>query len=108
MTLDRNGNLSVSGIVKIGATLSTENRMHISGGEYLYLLHKNGVIIGKEWGGNGNLTVQGSFSITNTNNNNTFTISLERDKVVFYLSNAYHGTNKRISWDGDNNWDQVS
>jgi hypothetical protein len=102
------GSLSVSGIVKIAATLSTENRMHISGGEYLYLLHKNGVIIGKEWGGNGNLTVQGSFSITNTNNNNTFTISLERDKVVFYLSNAYHGTNKRISWDGDNNWDQVS
>jgi hypothetical protein len=55
--------------------------------------------------GTGEVTVQGSFSITNTNNNNTFTIRLERDKVVFYLSNAYHGTNKRISWDGDNNWD---
>ncbi len=46
--------------------------------------------------------------LTITNNGNTFTISVEGNRVVFYLSNAYHGTNKRISWDGDNNWDQVS
>ena len=45
--------------------------------------------------------------LTITNNGNTFTISVEGNRVVFYLSNAYHGTNKRISWDGDNNWDQA-
>ena len=45
--------------------------------------------------------------LTITNNGNTFTISVERDRVVFYLSNAYHGNNKRISWDGDNNWDEA-
>jgi hypothetical protein len=36
--------------------------MHLTSGELLYLLPKTGVIIGKEWGGNGNLTVQGKFT----------------------------------------------
>lgn len=55
--------LEVAGDIKFGATLSTPGRMHINGGEYLYLLHQNGVIIGKEWGGNGNLQVQGYVGI---------------------------------------------
>ena len=38
-------------------------RMHISGNERLYLLNKDGVIIGKEWGGNGNLQIQGSLYV---------------------------------------------
>jgi len=37
-------------------------RLHIAGDERLYLLNKDGVIIGKEWGGNGNLSVQGTLS----------------------------------------------
>ena len=41
-------------------------RMHLSGDELLYLLNKNGVIIGKEWGGNGNLSVQGDCSVAGT------------------------------------------
>jgi hypothetical protein len=41
-------------------------RMHIHGTELLYLLNKDGVIIGKEWGGNGNLTVQGSLYAGNS------------------------------------------
>ena len=36
-------------------------RMHIYGNEVLYILNKNGVNISKAWGGNGNLTVEGSF-----------------------------------------------
>ncbi len=43
-------------------TINGAGRLHISGPESLYLLNKNGVIIGKEWGGNGNLSVQGSIS----------------------------------------------
>lgn len=39
-------------------------RMHIYGEELLYLLNKSGVIISKDWGGNGNLTVQGSLQVT--------------------------------------------
>jgi hypothetical protein len=51
-------------LVMGGATINRpDGRMHIAGGELLYLLNKNGVIIGKEWGGNGNLQVQGE---TNT------------------------------------------
>ena len=42
-----------------GKTIVSDGRMHIHGEELLYLLNKDGVIIGKEWGGNGNLTVQG-------------------------------------------------
>ena len=42
-----------------GTTLKDTGRFHIASGELLYLLPKDGVIIGKEWGGNGNLQVQG-------------------------------------------------
>jgi hypothetical protein len=48
----------------IDATLSSAGRMHLYGPELLYLLHRNGVIIGKEWGGNGNLQVQGDLSVS--------------------------------------------
>ncbi len=41
--------------------ISTPNRMYINGGERLYLLHKDGVFITGDWGGNGNLTVTGLF-----------------------------------------------
>lgn len=63
------GNAQVDGDIKmssdpgIGRTLSSGWRMHISGEESLYLLNKSGVIIGKEWGGNGNLWVQGDVGI---------------------------------------------
>jgi hypothetical protein len=63
------GNLTTSGNTTVnGSKLITSNnntiecggRQHMSGPELLYILHKNGVVIGKEWGGNGNLQVQGS------------------------------------------------
>jgi len=56
--LDVNGDIQMAA----GKTLSSPGRMHITGNELLYLLHKNGVIVGKEWGGNGNLQVQGTLS----------------------------------------------
>ena len=37
--------------------------MHIDGDEELYLLHKKGVIVGKEWGGTGNFAVEGDVAI---------------------------------------------
>jgi hypothetical protein len=40
--------------------ISAPGRLHISGDELLYVLNKAGVVIGKEWGGNGTLKVQGS------------------------------------------------
>ena len=77
------GNLSVSGNVGLGAaatsdrvtvegnltftnttasTISSAARLHISGEEILYLLNKSGVIVGKEWGGTGGLTVEGDLA----------------------------------------------
>lgn len=52
--------LDVAGDIKFNSTIATPGRMHITGGERLYLLNKDGVIIGKEWGGSGSLWVQGS------------------------------------------------
>jgi hypothetical protein len=42
-----------------GNTFYCGGRQHVHGEELLYILNKNGVLISKEWGGNGNLTVQG-------------------------------------------------
>ena len=53
------GNLTMP----ISGTISSPGRMHISGGELLYLLNTSGVVIGKEWGGNGNLSVQGNLNV---------------------------------------------
>ena len=39
-------------------------RVHVYGGERLYLLNKDGVIVGREWGGNGNLQVQGNINVS--------------------------------------------
>jgi hypothetical protein len=43
-----------------GTTIWSNQRAHIAGNELLYILNKSGVIIGREWGGNGNLEVQGT------------------------------------------------
>jgi hypothetical protein len=44
------------------STVRCDGRLHIAGEEVLYLLNKGGVVVGKEWGGNGNLYVEGTFS----------------------------------------------
>lgn len=40
-------------------TISTPGRFHIDGPELLYILNRSGLIVGKEWGGNGNVHIQG-------------------------------------------------
>lgn len=40
-----------------------KDRMHVMSEDELYILNKKGVIIGKDWGGSGNLTVQGDASV---------------------------------------------
>ncbi len=70
-------------------------RMHIDGSELLYLLNKSGVIVGKEWGGNGNLTVQGTFKTQRDLNAvpDTYdprklkSISSDRAFILFYKYN---------------------
>lgn len=52
------GNLTTKD-VEIDSTLKASGRLHITGGELLFILNKEGVMIGKEWGGNGNLNAQG-------------------------------------------------
>lgn len=60
--LDVAGSITLSGDINMSnaASIKSAGRMHIAGEEILYLLNKSGVIISKEWGGNGNLSVQGN------------------------------------------------
>ena len=55
-------NLLVNGEINTpnAHTIKCAGRQHITGEEILFLLNKQGVIIGKHWGGNGNLTVGGN------------------------------------------------
>jgi hypothetical protein len=50
-------------LVGPGKTIRSNSRMHINTGEILYLLPKSGVTIGKEWGGTGDLRVQGKLCV---------------------------------------------
>ena len=64
------GGLTIPGTLKVtsGQTIEGLGRLHMFGPELLYILNKNGVIIGKEWGGNGNLSVQGNLHVNETAN----------------------------------------
>jgi len=42
------------------ATVRGAGRLHVAGDELLYVLNRSGVIIGREWGGSGDLFVQGT------------------------------------------------
>jgi hypothetical protein len=49
--------------LRVSSTISAPSRLHIgSDNEDVYLLPKGRVVVGKEWGGTGNMWVQGSFS----------------------------------------------
>ena len=57
------GNMTVTGDLGVGPTIAGSGRLHITGPELLYILNKNGVMIGKEWGGSGDLSVQGNTNV---------------------------------------------
>lgn len=85
-----NGNLTVQGNATVqGGTLnfkpgpigangtgsgidSPGDRMHVYSPELLYVLNKSGAIIGREWGGNGNLHVQGNLKVDGIITGNKF------------------------------------
>ena len=97
-----------------GHTFKCAGRQHMVGEELLYILHKNGVMIGKEWGGNGNLSVQGDLSVQGHNItsfipiiidicgtdesffNRTFTIPNKSFITTLFVDNSNSGP--RIQW----------
>lgn len=56
------GKIPVEFSTNIIRGIGGNGRLHLAGDELLYVLNKNGAVIGKEWGGTGNLTVQGTSS----------------------------------------------
>ena len=67
------GGLTIPGTLKVtaGQTIEGLGRLHMFGPELLYILNKSGVVIGKEWGGNGNLSVQGNLQVNESVNVNS-------------------------------------
>lgn len=60
------GGIDIAGggiMIDGGQTIQSRGRMHIYGQEILYLLNRSGVIVSTAWGGNGNLTVEGSQTV---------------------------------------------
>lgn len=57
------GSLYSKGDIELGGNLKVGGRMHITGDEACFLLHKSGTIISKAWGGNGNLTIEGTATV---------------------------------------------
>lgn len=57
--------LDVAGSIKMAdqSQIYSPGRLHIHGEELLYLLNKHGVVVGKSWGGNGNLHVEGRLGV---------------------------------------------
>jgi hypothetical protein len=54
---------------------------------------------------NGNLKVNGSIIISN--GVNSVTLSVDNTGLILSTTSSNHGANKKIKWDGDNNWDQI-
>ncbi len=112
-TFSTNSNNLVVG----GGTISAPARLHIHGGELLYLLNKNGVIIGKEWGGTGNLAVQGDLTVQgrnilaeldNLNKNAILNNQKISAKPLNDIGNCFDfGSQGRTSCDGNAGWSTV-
>ena len=69
-----NGVITIDGqTIKNDKTAGTTGRLYLSGSEKLYVLNKEGVVIGKESGANGNLSVQGTGDIAGIRLSNGWT-----------------------------------
>jgi len=88
--------VTVNGNAKFlkNAAISCNGRLHVSGDEYLYLLNKKGVIIGKEWEGSGNLTVQGNTQINGDMSIGTAQLKTKLDVTGAISSNSLSVTGK--------------
>ncbi|EKU99367.1 hypothetical protein Lepto7375DRAFT_1394 [Leptolyngbya sp. PCC 7375] len=90
LSLKSNGTLTVSD----KGTITCPGRLHISGEEILYLLNKKGVTIGKEWGGTGNLVVQGNVGIATTGLSEKLQISDFTSAADNYMKISTAGGNR--------------
>jgi hypothetical protein len=55
--------LNVSDISITPSKIEGAGRLHITGADNLYVLNKTGLVVGKEWGGSGDVSIQGNTNI---------------------------------------------
>lgn len=63
------GGIDIAGggiMIDNGQTIQSRGRMHLFGQELLYILNRSGVVVGREWGGNGNIDIQGNANVRGT------------------------------------------
>lgn len=97
--------LDVDGDIRIKPekTFVSNGRMHIAGDEHLFLLNKTGVTVGRGWGGNGNLHVDGKITgqmdaLTSNDRRYEFIIQDDGNAVIYEVA-----THKPLwdSWSGN-------
>jgi len=94
------GNINVQGdlVFPNQTTIKGAGRLHITGEELLYLLNKKGVMIGKEWGGTGDLNVQGNVGV----GGNTYLAGLATPLSI--IKGAASPDNTKIQWGDGTGW----
>ena len=91
-----------------GITINTDGapagqaRMHIFSEDELYVLNKKGMIIGKEWGGSGNLNVQGQLCVQGTCIDGATLASFIKNNDSITLRSDKNGDQKRVQRRDDN------
>jgi len=71
--INKDGNITGNNLTLKGNleahTIKSAGRQHITGNEILYILNKNGLIVGKEWVGSGDVSIQGNLTVNGDINN---------------------------------------
>jgi hypothetical protein len=109
-------NVAVEGGLAVGKTLrmagniftSGPDRLHLTGDQELYVLNKNGLVVGKEWGGNGNANVQGDLKVGNNLNINRNLIQAGGERLHLWGDQELYVLNKKglivgKEWGGNGN-----
>ena len=111
-----NGTTKIHGDLNFSpsTTIRGDTRLHIYSKELLYLLPKSGTIIGKEWGGNGYLQVQGNMRCNQNINlgaqgrikgDTRLNITANHDLLLYpktgTLISKYNGSNGNLTVEGN-------
>ncbi len=87
-----------------GGTINGVGRLHVAGGERLYLLNQGGVFVSRAWGGSGSLTVEGAIVGNSLTSWQRMHISGDQDLYLLnrggvFVSKAWGG-NGNLTVDG--------
>jgi len=105
--IDNDGNISGNKLIlkgnietPIGHTIQSAGTQHIQGNGALYILYKDGLIVGKERGGSGNVSIQGKLQVGEDIDGNNLNL---KGKIVtndLIFTNGFTSGNMAFGPDG--------